>query len=148
MQKREIRHNFHSLFWQPWLKKTLDISYTRVNYFLELVYRRKCEILYYFQFLTQLWQCGSTATFTRPPGCLIWALTPVHAPRSDCNSQTIASRWYESQRHRGRYTNSQDNLSFITYHQDTPCYAVSFHLPLPLQQHLTPVKGWPLTLLV
>ena len=42
-KKREIRHSFHSFFWQSWLKKGSDICYTRINNFLGLVYRRNVK---------------------------------------------------------------------------------------------------------
>ena len=83
-KKSEIRHSFHTFFSQSWSKKSLNISDTRVNNFPELVYRRKCEILYCFQFLTQLWhKCEHVSTATFHMTYLISASTLVHAPWSD-----------------------------------------------------------------
>ena len=74
MQKRERSDTVSTPFWQPWPKKGSDISYTRVDNFLRLVYRRKCEISCCF--LNFNCVRGSTATFARPHLRLLQCLPP------------------------------------------------------------------------
>lgn len=62
------------LFRQPWSKKSLDIFYSRINNFSELIYRRKYEILCCFSISTKLWY--EVYVWVQPH--LIWPLWISH----------------------------------------------------------------------